>query len=309
MNLIDQYIAAVTSYLPASLKKKASKIISHQIYLGLPQNHTELDIHNELQKLGSPQDFARDFRSNQYLLGPGYYPQFLTFLQKTIPFISLFFLLGSVLNMFFQESSANLLLLLLNHIIIRPLMGSIQFAIFVLGVFIILEKKKIPLPESILIIPKPKSLKVQKEKPLFPLFLRTSLLLLFMFIVLFYPHFIAWYPREAEPIPLFYVKRLQAYQPIIFIMGLSRLILFMVNSKSGKTIIFDVIFHSLLFVFMLLFATDEDILNPQIFNHLSHLIIMITLWLPVFWIGYFLLLKFKNFRKKLATTKKSAPVS
>lgn len=263
MDLIEQYVQAVISYLPGSLKKKARKVVKSKIEGGLPDDYTEMDIHNQLQKLGSAQEFAREFRTKQYLIGPNYYPQYLTFLQKILPVAYVIFLFAQLLDFFWGASDR----FWVEQLLLQPLNSSIQFVILVTLVFIILEKKNFPLPESILIIPKPKS---EEESPIqkkYTLIINAFLTLAGLFLIQFCNHVIAIYPPEAAPIPLFQADRLNAYLPYVFTLGATQLILIFLQvllSEWNRSLAWlNALYNAAIFIFLLFFVTDRALFNPD----------------------------------------------
>jgi len=263
MDLIEQYIQAVTSYLPGSLKKKARKVVKSQIEEGLPDDYTEMDIHNELQKLGSPQDFARVFRARQYLIGPNYYPQYLTFLQKVLPVAYAVFLIIQLLDYFFGAST----LFWMEQLLLQPLNSSIQFVILVTLIFIIMEKKNFPLPESILIIPKPKPEKKAPMPRKYTLIINAFLTLAGLFLIQFFHEVIAIYPPESAPIPLFLPDRLNLYLPVIFTLGALQLLLILLQvllqEWNRRLAWLNTFYNAAIFIFLLIFTTDGELFNPE----------------------------------------------
>ena len=271
MDLIEQYIHAVISYLPKSLKNKARKMIKQQIEEGLPMEHTELDIHNELQKLGSPSDFARHFREEQYLIGPNYYPQYLAVSQKSAPALFLIIMLFATASSFFMAPSENLFFVLANRIFFQPLNVTLQFILWVTVTFIILEKKNIPVPESILIIPKPKQEAVKKIPKKVTLLINGFLTLGGMFLIQFYSHFIALYTAEGILIPLFVSERLTIYLPYLFALGAVQLIFIgtqaNVETWDIKLAMTNTLYNISIFIFLVIFMTDSQLFNPEFLDY------------------------------------------
>lgn len=289
MDLIEQYIQAVISYLPGSLKNKARKVVRNQIEEGLPADYTEMDIHNELQKLGSPQDYARVFRTSQYLIGPNYYPQYLTFLRIIWPVAYVIFLVSNVWDTFFH-SVETYGFSFIDYLVIQPLNGTIQVVLGVTLIFIILEKKNIPLPESILIIPKQKD---EGEEPprKIVLIVNAFLTLGGLFLIQFFGPWIAIYPIDSAPIPLFVQYRLNDFLPFIFGLGALQLLFLFIQSIvhewTVKLAAINALYNVAVFIFLIVFILDRQLFNPaflayfgeQLFLAISFLILSFGLCL------------------------------
>ncbi|MCL1949915.1 MAG: hypothetical protein FWF59_09310 [Turicibacter sp.] len=269
MDLIEQYIQAVASYLPGSLKNKARKIIRHQIEEGLPEDYTEMDIHGELQKLGSPQDFARVFRTNQFLIGPNYYPQYLALLQRILPILYVAMLLVNGAHLFLTDEIPHLGKYMLNHLLLRPLNGGIQVVLAITVLFVLLEKNNVPMPESILIIPKPKTAKKPVPK-ITKLGVNAFLTLAVIFLMQFFSQIIAIYPQGAGSIPIFDQERLRLYLPFIFLLGAMQLaFIFLeitVAQPGRKMAIANVAYNAAIVTFLTFFLTDRLLYTAGFLN-------------------------------------------
>jgi hypothetical protein len=85
MNLIERYLYAIKKYLPEEIREDAGKELRANIEDMLPVDYTDDDVYQVLMNLGSPRKLANEYNSQKrYLIGPGYYDNYISVLKKVI---------------------------------------------------------------------------------------------------------------------------------------------------------------------------------------------------------------------------------
>lgn len=88
MNLIDRYIYAVAEYLPKAVREDVSIELRANIVDMLPENASEEQIREVLEKLGNPRKLADEYNpAKRYLIGPGLYEKYLSILKLVIAIV------------------------------------------------------------------------------------------------------------------------------------------------------------------------------------------------------------------------------
>jgi len=172
MNLIDVYIHEVTKRIPQKNRNDISMELRSTIEDMLPENYTETDIKNVLQKLGNPATLAKGYNNQpMYLIGPNYIDLYFTLLKMIIPLalvISFIATAAEVMDVYYAtDTTLNKVIDIIVLAISLTFELVVQFAVALTVVFVIMERysvKPVELqskewtPDTLHFIPKKKEI-------------------------------------------------------------------------------------------------------------------------------------------------------
>lgn len=89
-NWIDRYVFAVVEHLPEKERAEVERELRSNIYDMLSENPSEAEIEGVLQKMGSPEVLAEEYRQNpRYLISPQVYNEYIRLLKLLVPIIGI----------------------------------------------------------------------------------------------------------------------------------------------------------------------------------------------------------------------------
>ncbi|SHO51437.1 hypothetical protein [Anaerocolumna xylanovorans] len=249
MKMIDQYVYAVTKYLPADSREDVGKELRANIEDMLPDEPTEDEVYQVLKKLGSPIKLADEYiPQKRYLIGPGYYDRYIMTLKTVIGICIVVFIslemISWISNPEITDSLSGYLAGMISGLISAVLEGAIQGALWVTLVFVILEKTGIESGDIPILNKKwsPDELKdmsvqgnnrITRGETVISLFMTV----LFTALLYFKPHLIALYLKgesgNTEIFPLFQSDRLRIYIPVILLFTVLQLGMFIGKFMKG----------------------------------------------------------------------------
>ncbi len=238
MSLIERYILAVTERLPENIRYDVAEELRSNIEDMLPENATEGDIGEVLERLGNPKKLAQEYNpTKRYLIGPAIYDSYIAVLKTVVAIavtvITCIALLDWVLKGSSNIINVNIWVDLFSGLIEAAVTGGLQAAFWVTFVFAIMErtginegelpfaKKKWSLDE-LPTAPVPEKSKISRAETAFSIFFT----ILFTTLIFFKPQLIAIYIKSSgttEVIPLFNSDRLQIYIVAILVLALIQL--------------------------------------------------------------------------------------
>lgn len=145
MNLIDRYVYAVTENLKEDIKEDVSRELRTNIEDMLPDEPTENNVREVLEKLGNPKKLASEYGdSKRYLIGPELYDNYIYVLKLVTGIVAAVVVCASLLEKIFSLSpDAGFLgtgIGIFAGVISAGIEGAIQGALWVTIVFVILER-------------------------------------------------------------------------------------------------------------------------------------------------------------------------
>lgn len=248
MRLIDRYIYAFEKYLPEEYREDVGNELRANIEDMLPENPSEQDEYEVLEKLGSPWKLANEYHpKKRYLIGPGFFDRYLSVLKTVIGICVVVAIAIGVLSWGMEISNEGVNLdawiQLCVQMLTSGLQGALQGALWVTIVFVILERSGVE-PDQVGFLKKqwsPSDLKestdnkrkISKGESLFSIFftvLTTSL-------IYFKPEIIALYlkneNKDIEQITLFNIDTLQNYMMVIMLLAIVQIGIYAWKFFSG----------------------------------------------------------------------------
>lgn len=145
LNLIDTYIYEVTRRLPEKNREDIAMELRSTIEDMLPEDYTEEDVMEQLEKLGNPAVLAASYRDTpSYLIGPKVYDAYIHTIKLIIPWAILVTILVHVVEsiVLFTGEQSILHVIIENFASIIPsiIMTLIQIFFWVTMVFLVIER-------------------------------------------------------------------------------------------------------------------------------------------------------------------------
>ena len=148
MNLIEQYIYAVTKHLPVAQREDVADELRSMIMDELEEksSRSKKNIEAVLLKLGDPDTLARKYvGSKQYIIGPTLYPSYIRLLKYGFMIgLPIAFVLSLILNL--SESPASLINLLVESVG-NTVAAGIQIIFWISLTFFIIERSGVDTKE------------------------------------------------------------------------------------------------------------------------------------------------------------------
>lgn len=157
MKLIDQYLYAVSRYLPEENRKDVGNELRTNIEDMLPENYGDEDVRRVLAELGNPKELAYQYNPNKrYLIGPGYYDQYITVLKLVVGIaaavmggiVILTWLVGDPVPINDLDSEVSTMVVFIAAFLEAVIEGIIQAALWVTIIFVILERSGVALDDK-----------------------------------------------------------------------------------------------------------------------------------------------------------------
>lgn len=144
-NLIEIYIQEVIRRLPEKNRGDIALELKSTIEDMLPDDYTEKDVKEVLQKLGNPVSLASGYRDQpMHLIGPRYFDVYITLLKMILPISAVIALISMIATYFVnyngEESVVNVILLVMGEGIWKVIEVGIQVFFWLTVVFAIVER-------------------------------------------------------------------------------------------------------------------------------------------------------------------------
>ncbi|MDF2543776.1 MAG: hypothetical protein K0S47_3494 [Herbinix sp.] len=291
MKLIDRYIYAVTQYLPEGTREDVGKELRANIEDMLPEQPTEKDIIQVLEELGNPWKLANEYNpSKRYLIGPGYYENYLSVLKLVIGICAAVFVGLAVFAWAVDPSvegdQINNLTALITDLIGAAVDGVLQGALWVTIVFVLLERSgvepgQLPFhnkkwsPEDLPELPLHNKRKISRGETVFSMFFTIFFTALFYFK----PQYIAMYVKgesgKITATPLFDLERLQSYLWIILLLAIIQLGFFIWKYISGSwnipMAIGNAVYNAVSCILLIVMLSDHSLYNAEFFSKIDEI--------------------------------------
>ncbi|WP_147532952.1 HAAS signaling domain-containing protein [Bacillus marasmi] len=296
MNLIDTYIYEVTRRLPEKNREDIALELKSTIEDMLPENFSEEDVMEQLEKLGNPAVLAASYRDTpNYLIGPKVYDAYIHTIKLIIPWAILFTILAHVVESIVlfngEQSILNVIIESFANIIPSVIMTLIQLFFWVTMVFIVIErvglsKTDLPLTKNgvswspkdlkdIVMIPKKKI--ISKSEIIFGLIWVVIWALVYFNadrLVGIY-HSINGDGLEFV-MPIFNQKVLLSYWPIIVAFIVLEVALILYKLKIGKWTMsvawINTIIHTASIIVLFVIASNPNLYNPDVISYFADII-------------------------------------
>lgn len=286
MKLIDRYVYAVTQHFQKDLRDDISKELRANIEDMLPEEYSEDDVYQVLEKLGNPKKLANEYNPNKrYLIGPMMYEQYLSVLKLVVGICVTVFvclgILGWAIDPPVEEFQYSNLSVLISDLISAVFEGALQSAFWVTIVFVIIERsgvntgtvpfsKKDWTPKDLPSIPISNKKRISRSETIFSICF-TVLFASFIFVK---PQLIAGYFTEENGtysrIPLFDVERLKAYLIILFILVIISLGIsiwkYITKSWNLPLAVANSIYNAATCILVIVMLNDHVLFNLDFFN-------------------------------------------
>lgn len=141
MEMIDRYIYAVTQHLPENIREDVSKELRSNIQDMLPEDASDAQIKEVLEKLGNPAKLAVEYNPQKsYLIGPGVYNQYIKLLKLVTGIAAITLGCIAIFTGVFNFSAVQKPEEIVSDVISAAMGGAMQGAFWVTLVFIIMER-------------------------------------------------------------------------------------------------------------------------------------------------------------------------
>lgn len=288
MKLIDRYVYAVTEHFQKESKEDVGKELRANIEDMLPENYSDKDVYQALEKLGSPRKLANEYNPrSRYLIGPGYYDNYLSVLKLVIGICTIVFVGIAILDWAFEPpvdgyTYGNLLNLFI-ELISAVFGGAIQGALWVTLVFAILERTtgevdQVPFsnkkwtPDDLPEFPIDNKKKISRVETVFSMFCTV----LFTALICVKPQLIAIYTKDdtggLNATPFFDVERLQSYMVILFVFLVIQFGIFIWKYITGSwnlpLAIVNTIYNVAISILIIVMLSDQALLNTEFLSEI-----------------------------------------
>ena len=295
LKLINVYVQEVTRRLPEKMREDIAMELHSTIEDMLPENSSEADVKQVLEKLGNPATLAAEYKDQpMHLIGPKFYDTYITILKMVLGIASIV-----VLVLFFIDKigsiQGNEISLLINGSIllgeaIWVLLGTvIQVFAWVTIVFVILDRTISPSAhepltlsgdlwtpndlESITYIPPQKA--ISMSEVLFGL----SWTIIWALLYFNASHLIAVYESQADQVglqfklPIFNQEMLIAYWPFVVLLIILEVLLTLykvrIRQWTTKLAVSNAITNFVGIGLFILIASNPNLMNLEFSTYLS----------------------------------------
>ena len=307
MSLIDRYVFAVTVCLPEKSRDDVNSRLRARIGDMLPQNASEDDVRDVLEKLGNPRQLANEYRQGQrYLIGPELYDRYLSVLKlvlSIVPIVSaMIALLEGMSSAPVNSESFDLLSETFANMFSAAIEGATQAFFVVTLVFIVMERKGVRNKDlmrkkwSIDDLSKSevsKKQKISRGETIFPMFFTVF----FAALIYYKPQYIGWYALKDSVLTLksslFVLDRLQDYLPSIMLLVVVQLTIhifkFIYMKWNLPIAIANTGYNVGMSILSCVMVADQSLFNPSFklqFAHLANTSLsnMNSLWSGTIWV-------------------------
>ena len=291
MTLIDRYVYTVTGRLSEKIRDEVSMELRANIQDMLPENPTENDVRNALEKLGNPIRLAHEYcDTKRYLIGPGLYDRYLSVLKLVISILITVSVVAALLKGVTSPPVAGALVHtsfnVFGNMLGAAVEGIMQGFIWVTMIFVLLERAGINEGEKPFANKKwspddlPKSPGVKRRKISRSGTVLSMVSTLFFTGMLYFNHsLIGLYWKGDSDVtfitPFFVDERLQAYIPLIIILALSQYIIliwkFISVEWTKRLAIANAVSNIALCGFLVLMMRDHSLFNQGFITELARL--------------------------------------
>lgn len=295
LKLINVYVQEVTRRLPEKMREDIAMELHSTIEDMLPENSTEEDVKQILEKLGNPATLAAEYKDQpMHLIGPKFYDTYVTILKMVLGIASIV-----VLVLFFIDKigsiQGNEISLLINGSILLGeavwvLLGTvIQVFFWVTIVFIILDRTISPSTHEPLTLSgeiwKPNDLEnityipPQKAITMSEVLIGLSWTIIWALLYFNATQLIAVYESQADPLglqfklPIFNQEILISYWPFVVLLIILEILMTIYKVKvrqwTNKLAISNTITNLAGIALFILIASNPNLLNPEFSTYLS----------------------------------------
>lgn len=303
MELIDRYVYSVTQYLPKDLQEDVGKELRANIEDMLPDDYSEIEVYQVLEKLGNPWKLANEYNpKKRYLIGPGFYENYIAVLKLVIGICITVFMgiaiLGWTIETPVGGQYTEKITKLVVDLITASLEGAIQGGIWVTIVFVILERSGVGegqfpyhnkkwTPKDLPELPFNHKKKISRSEIVVSMFFT----ILFTALIYLKPQLIAIYFEDTSgnfnAIPLFETKVLQPYLTVFFILAIIQLGIsiwkYITASWNLPLAIINAVYNLIICVLISLLFRNHNLLNTEFVSKIAEIMKSssqtITVWL------------------------------
>ncbi len=284
MNLIERYVFAVTEHLDEGSRKDVADELKSNIEDMLPENPTEEDIRQVLEKLGNPRKLADEYKpAGRYLIGPTLFDSYISLLKLVLG-IAVPIVIGiTLLGWIFDQPQDYNYVKLITDLIVTAVDTAFQAAVWVTIIFAIMERTGVSegqmpfskknwtvddLPTGAV----PQSKKIPRLETALSLFFT----IVFVSVLYFSPNLIAIYVTVddgTQAIPLFSEERLRIYFTAVILITIGQLLMIVWKFIQGKwslpLAVANLVENIATITLIIFLLTDKQIFHPEFFNGIA----------------------------------------
>jgi hypothetical protein len=296
LNLIETYIYEVTRRLPEKSREDIAMELRSTIEDMIPENYTEENVMEQLEKLGNPAVLAASYRDTpNYLIGPKVYDAYIHTTKLIIPWAVLITILVHIVEsiVLFTGDQSILTVIIKTFATIIPsiIMTLIQVFFWVTIVFIFIErvglaKTDLPLTKngvswspkdlkSIVIIPRKKL--ISKGEIIF------GVIWMVIWAIVYFKadHLVGIYQSINGDglqfiMPIFNQNALLSYWPIVVAFIILEIGLIVYKYKVGKWTYplawINTIIHTASLIAFFVIASNPNLYNPEVIPYFADII-------------------------------------
>ncbi|GCF95615.1 hypothetical protein NRIC_35060 [Enterococcus florum] len=98
-NWVDRYVAAVINHLPENEQDEVKQELTGNIYDMLPDDPSEEEVKQVLERMGAPEVLAEEYRQNpRYLISPKVYNDYLRLLKLLVPIMAIIGAIAGIID-------------------------------------------------------------------------------------------------------------------------------------------------------------------------------------------------------------------
>ena len=232
--LIERYVQEVLRRLPQAEREEVKAKIFGDIQAKLPESPTNADIESVLKALGSPKNIAEQYRIHKrYLISPASFDNYLRFLKFAgfILFITLLIvgLIADIIRLSQAPSIAALVSAIVTTLVESALLAAACAFIAVTLIFALIDQFERKKKEKIWAtgdLPKMplKVNRMSRSAILVSTLISTAFNAAFIFAMVRFPQYIAWYENSKPVAPVFHANVLSGLVPYVVILALAVLL-------------------------------------------------------------------------------------
>lgn len=314
VDLINLYIQEVTRRLPEKIREDISLELRSTILDTLPNDFTENDVKQSLEKLGNPAVLASRYRERpMHLIGPKFYDMYITILKMVMPIVAIV-----IFIIFFTEKFGSIFGSETSPLVIAPVIVGeaiwlllntiIQVFFWVTIVFIILERTigsadDIPLslsgakwtPKDLENLPYiPLKREITKGEVVFTLFWTVLWATLYFNAT----NIIGVYQRNnsglAFTLPIFNQEILMSYLAIVIIIIVLEIfrVAYMAIARQWtfNLAVSNALINLASFILLIMIASNPNIFNSEFAPYIANIIDkpLETVITAIFWLKWFI---------------------
>jgi hypothetical protein len=231
VNLIDRYVNETIGGLPEEKRQEAAQELRSRIDRMLPQNPSEQDVVNTLDKIkSSSRPKMEFFRTKKYLIGPDLFDSYIVILKLVLIVVAAVVastvLFSWIIKPNFQGGVVSMTVDVIKKVAVAVMQGIAQSFLWVTLVFVVMDRSGIK-KEKLYIVTKALPQEdlgdtEKKEKGIIhrgEVFFAMFGTIFFTALLYFKPQLIAWYAKDDAGVtagtPLLNIDRLSSYIPVV----------------------------------------------------------------------------------------------